>query len=155
MIEVVRGDVLNVPIGIIVHGCNCRGVMGGGIALSIKQRYPYAYEIYKQAEIDNGLELGFMSYAEVEPNKFIVNAYTQDDFGTDKRQVNYEALATIFEKVAGLAADIQYDREMPEPLPICFPKIGAGLAGGNWKIIEMIIDESIPPMFKRYLYLFP
>lgn len=174
MIEMRVGNVLDIPTGIIVHGCNCRGVMGGGIALAIKKRYPIAFERYKDDEATCGLCPGNYSYVEVEPMKFIVNAYTQDDFGTHVRQVNYEAIARCFEKIVKLATDLNaiektvklaWNAKLPEhqhvafePITvIAFPMIGAGLAGGNWRIIEKIIDETIPDAssFKKVLYVLP
>jgi len=44
----VHGDLLRLALGgrfdVIVHGCNCQCAMGKGIALSIKQQFPEAYE---------------------------------------------------------------------------------------------------------------
>lgn len=153
-IEQRKGDVLNVVDGIIVHGCNCKGMFGAGIALQIKRRFPYAYAAYKQIEVEDGLSMGCLSYAEVAPGKFIVNACTQDDFGTDRRQVNYEAVAVCFEKVSELALDIQVERKLAVPPTVYFPQIGAGLAGGNWEIISKIIEESVDKTIPLVLYVY-
>jgi O-acetyl-ADP-ribose deacetylase (regulator of RNase III) len=37
---------------------------------------------------------------------------------------------------------------------IIFPKIGAGLGGGDWEIISTIIDVTIPDEFQKTLYLY-
>ena len=56
-IEVIKGDVLSIKEGIIVHGCNCQGVMGGGVALSIRNQFPTVYNLYrKQYELQGFLE---------------------------------------------------------------------------------------------------
>lgn len=148
-----HGDALAVETGIIVHGCNCHGVMGGGIALSVRNRFPAAYEVYRKKYEVSGLKLGEITCAEVAPNKIIVNANTQYDMGGDRRYVNYEAVAQCFEAVKMLA------RSMEGPghpkLNIVFPMIGAGLAGGNWTIIETIILETIKHEFPMILYVFP
>lgn len=132
------GDILkNVKSGIIVHGCNAQSVMGGGIALQIKQKYPQAYQDYK-----TGLEscvnlkmnpLGKIFVSHIEGDLYIANAITQNQFGTNRRQVDYEALARCFEQISKVRPSI----------PIHYPLIGAGLAGGNWTIISTIIDETL------------
>jgi len=182
MIEQRNGDVLNVPEGIIVHGCNCLGVMGAGVALQVKSRFPEAFKAYrKQFEssyvfgVDpfmkkyheyNGLNLGDIIAVQVGEKKWIINAMTQEKFGTDKRHVNYEAVATCFEKVSEFARSVlaefygrgdgtlDLQRAIDHPLQICFPAIGAGLAGGNWKIIANIIDNTVPDTFKKVLYVY-
>ncbi len=148
-----HGDALSHEEGIIVHGCNCHGVMGAGIAKSIKNCFPNAYNVYRHEYENNGLFLGNITYTMVLPNKIIVNANTQYDTGTDKRYVNYEAVAKCFSKVLELA-DLQYSKT-GKKLDIVFPMIGAGLAGGNWKIIETIILETIGNKYRKILYLFP
>ena len=46
MIRYEKGDVLTTNDDIIIHGCNSAGVMGAGVALAIKRKYP-------KAEIDH------------------------------------------------------------------------------------------------------
>lgn len=133
------GDLLaNVNRGIIVHGCNAQGVMGGGFALQVKNRYPAAYEKYKQFVSVKGIRdtknyLGICVPVQVTPNLIIVNAITQNHYGTDKRYVDYEAVAQCFESL---------NTWFPE-MDIHYPMIGAGLAGGNWNIIRTIINETL------------
>lgn len=137
------GDILlNVNRGIIVHGCNAQGVMGGGIAAQIKQKYPTAFKEYfnmlKKHE-EHGCKdcLGSVNISKI-PNTndfYIANAITQEYYGTDMRHVNYEAIAKAFENISDFA--------MSENLPIHYPMIGAGLAGGNWTIISTIINETL------------
>ena len=155
----IEGDVLGAfAPSIIVHGCNCKGVMGGGVALAVRSKYPAAYQAYMRTHctpIDDsrsGLRLGSIIPVEVEPNKWIVNAMTQDDFGTNKRQVNYEAMYSCFEGVNKFAREILAERSIiPE---IAFPMIGAGLAGGNWEIIKTIIDQTLDATFDRKYFVF-
>lgn len=137
------GDILaNVKRGIIVHGCNAQGVMGGGIALQIKNMYPKAYTGYLHM-LENHEKagcadcLGSVAMVRISPGKdlYIANAITQDFYGTDRRHVNYEAVAHAFEL-------IKRENEILN-LPIHYPMIGAGLAGGNWTIISTIIDETL------------
>ena len=58
-----KGDLLTTDADIIVHGCNCQGVMGSGVAKQIKEKFPNAYTIYKQREEEIGLRLGEPCFA--------------------------------------------------------------------------------------------
>jgi len=144
MMKTIVGDILaNVTKdAIIVHGCNAQGVMGGGIALQIKNLYPRAFAAYRK-HLERCLEdgcydekvLGGGVLVDVRNNLHIANMITQNKFGTDKRQANYEAIAHAFELVAKSSDE--------HGLPIHYPMIGAGLAGGNWTIISTIINETL------------
>ncbi|KGO39501.1 Appr-1-p processing [Penicillium expansum] len=42
------GDLFDAPNGAaLIHACNCQGVWGAGIARAFRERYPAAYEIYR------------------------------------------------------------------------------------------------------------
>ena len=44
----VKGNLLESPVHIIAHQVNCLGIMGGGIALQIKNKWPKVFEEYKE-----------------------------------------------------------------------------------------------------------
>lgn len=120
--------------GIIVHGCNAQGVMGSGIALEIRNRFPAAYEAYIEKHTSSGLELGEIVFAECD-NILIANAITQQFFGRDnKKYVSYEAIFNVFDTLADLSHNMG--------LMVHYPMIGAGLGGGNWAVISDIIDTA-------------
>lgn len=140
MIEYRKGDLLDVTSGIIIHGCNSHGVMGSGVALAVKNRYPGAYESYRDyinASKDDQALLGSVIVYEVNDNLSVANMITQKDFGTHKRQVNYGAIARGFDDLEEFYAN------MPG-LVFHFPKIGAGLGGGDWEVIAEIIEQMCP-----------
>lgn len=123
--------------GIIAHGCNALGIMGAGFALHVKKRYPEAYKQYR-----SNLELGQVSVVKVSDDLFIANCITQFDFGKDgRRYVNYEALAECFEELNGWS------------LPIHYPLIGCGLAGGDWDVVSSIIKSSLTNHKESYLHV--
>lgn len=138
MIYYRTGDVLNNPnSNIIMHGCNYQGVMGSGIAKQIKLLFPESYEYYRKIYLKDGLKLGDIQVVETN-GKVIINAMTQEFYGTDKRQVSYDALVKCFEHVNDLDCAIS------------MPKIGAGLGGGDWNIIHSIIENTAK--FDVYVY---
>jgi O-acetyl-ADP-ribose deacetylase (regulator of RNase III) len=147
MIKTIKGNVLDIERGIIVHGCNSHGVMGAGIALQIKERFPEAFHAYQKSN----LKLGYISVVEVAKDKMIVNAITQKSTGIGK-QVSYDAIEDCFIRIRELMNNHELFG-LSLGLPLCFPMLGAGLGGGNWNIIEKIIDEIIPDSIEKHLYV--
>jgi O-acetyl-ADP-ribose deacetylase (regulator of RNase III) len=66
----------------------------------------------------------------------IINAYTQYDYGYDgKDRFQYQALRRVLLEFSIKLAVTQ--QKYNGPIRVGFPKIGAGLAGGNWtRILE-------------------
>jgi O-acetyl-ADP-ribose deacetylase (regulator of RNase III) len=139
----INGDLLD-QRGILVHGVNCRGVMGSGIAATIKQKYPEVFAMYKRfVECDAKPEalLGQVLCCKIMPNLIIANAFTQLDYGRNPgiRYVSYDAMSSAASFIAGEAVRTK--------TPVFFCKIGAGLANGDWDIIETIIDREFERIY--------
>lgn len=136
MIEYREGNLLDVKGQVIIHGCNAQGVMGAGVAKQIKDKYHLCYNKYKR-DIAGGAGLGNVSwYWDKDDDLWIANAITQENYGTDKRQLNYVALINAF--MSALYTTKNLERELH------FPMIGAGLAGGDWGIISTLINDADP-----------
>lgn len=145
---------LDLPSGILVHGCNAQGVMESGIALQVKQRHPKAYREYERVVSTSPpshrkmLLLGATPWVEVSKDLIIVNAITQENYGSDgKKYVSEKAIETAFNFVQALAASRR--------LPVHFPLIGCGLGGGEWSKIGPIIERALGPAINGHLWLLP
>lgn len=152
-----EGNILSVQEGIIVHGCNCRGVMGAGIARQIRDKWPDVYSAYSSHRAKAGLRLGdvvavggkglFERKAaarhlntvshQLPDGLIVVNAMTQYDFGNDKTVVyaDAEAIYAAFARIRVIARD--------SGLPVHFPQIGCGLANGKWEHVAPIIRNAL------------
>ena len=136
------GDLLDLAekgeFDVIVQGCNCKCTFGSGLARQIKERFYPAYMADLETKSLDDKKLGTYSKAKFCLKKglsfYIVNAYTQYDFGQDnKDRFNYDA----FRKICIQLKDEFHGSRFG------FPKIGAGLAGGNWERIFNIIKEEL------------
>ena len=136
MITYVNGDIFRSNADVIVHGCNCFCTMGAGIARQVARYYPQAYTADKKTPCGSKAKLGTYSswtgqhYFKPERTVTIVNAYTQWKYGGKTRNFSYSALKDVLPKIKNDFAG----------KTIALPKIGAGLGGGDWKIIEQIIN---------------
>ena len=136
MINYIKGDLLGAKEKVIVHGCNNRGVMNSGVAKQIRARWPNVFTTYELKQQVFGLELGSIIPVETHDGKIIVNAITQDGFGRDGGQyVVYEAVEKCFTAINNKAPNW-------DVTTIAMPRIGAGLGGGEWRIIEDIITRT-------------
>lgn len=120
----------------IVHGCNCFHTMGAGIAGQIARAFPEAYEADKQTKCGDANKLGTYTYAWT-PFGMIINGYTQFRPGREVSTVLNQSVGEVFHRLS-LEREVHYPGV--ERIRIGIPKIGAGIAGGNWAVLESIID---------------
>ena len=140
-IEVLKGDLLEKidEFNVIVHGCNCFCVMGAGIALQIKKKFPQAYMADLDTIAGDKSKLG--TYTKAMHNQTtIINAYTQYST-TNEVNVDYNAIREVFTKL-----NKHYSGSL-----VGIPKIGAGLAGGDWDKIYDIISEVTPDLYIKVI----
>jgi O-acetyl-ADP-ribose deacetylase (regulator of RNase III) len=135
-----RGDLLQYAhegvFDVIVHGCNCFCTMGAGIAKQMKAQYPEAYHADLQTQKGDRAKLGTCSSATIEGENgtiVVVNAYTQYTYRGKGMKVDYAAVTSCMKWVK---AHFSGQR-------IGLPKIGAGLAGGDWTRISQIIEKEL------------
>ena len=111
---------------------------------TIKEQLPEAYLADCQTPKSDKSKLGTMSMAEIkrgETQFTVVNAYTQFDWAGKGVNADYHAIRQVMKaiKVAFSGKRIGY------------PKIGAGLAGGDWDVIYPIICEELAGEHHTYV----
>ncbi|PSB58659.1 macro domain-containing protein [Chamaesiphon polymorphus] len=153
--NILRGDLIELAkagtFDVIIHGCNCQCRMGRGIALTIKQQFPEAYAADCQTTIADRTKLGTFTSVDIVGNASpflrnatrtenrdgfnftIVNGYTQFHWQGDGVLADYDAIRSVFRGVKQKFAGKR----------IGYPKIGAGLAKGDWEIIAKIIESEL------------
>jgi O-acetyl-ADP-ribose deacetylase (regulator of RNase III) len=143
-IEYIKGDLLASPEPLIVHGCNAKGAYASGFAGAVRAKHAFAYDAYMNTNKEIGLKLGTINWAE-DDNLIIGNAITQANYGRDgKLYVSYEAVRAVMRIVNAAGSEgIPYGRFRHGYDRVAMPKIGAGLAGGDWDTIAGIIEEEL------------
>ena len=135
--QIIKGDLLAIESGIICHQVNCRGVMGAGLALKLKAKYPICFESYSKYCKADQFKLGMVQFCRVNSNLFICNLAGQDGYGGGKRQTDYDALATCLTKLYAKSLELGLTPYLPY-------KLGCGLAGGDWAIVSKLIETHCP-----------
>lgn len=142
---IIEGDLLNAPFQVIAHQVNCMGVMGAGVAKSLRLKYPSLYESYKEMcslyERNRKDLLGLCHWYRAGDRKIILNLFGQYGFGRDKRCTDYEA----FDKAMrdGIEA-IKNEAFKEDGIQLCIAipyGIGCGLAGGDWSEVKEILEK--------------
>lgn len=142
----IKGNLLDHD-GPIAHGVNCRGKMNSGVAKAISEKYLSIYTSY--ADFIDLIRrhvwyvespLGFIDvHVDYDYDQTIINMFTQNDYGHDgERYVSYSAIRSCFSSVN------DYRKKILGNAILGIPKIGAGLGGGDWGIIEKIINDVTP-----------
>lgn len=131
MIRIINGNIFDGNENIICHQVNTFGIMGGGIALQVKNRFPKVFKEYELfcKNINNIDILGNVLYGQYDDGKFIANCFSQDGWQTD-----YSSLRNCLIKVKNECQRLKYTVAIPY-------KIGCGIANGDWDIVYKIIQE--------------
>lgn len=157
MITTIKQDILKINQGVIVHSVNCIGVVGG-LAGAIARKWPKNADEYRAHVKRQRLPivlLGNIFEVNVAHNIIVANLFGQNRVGTGERQTEYAALISGFKRVADTSF---YGNEVIEKFfhlregrvhelsnllqDIYIPyKIGCGLGGADWSIVEKIIEE--------------
>lgn len=140
-----KGNLLNAPVDVIIHQCNCFLTMGAGIAKQIALKWPLVLEADKRTIRGDRRKLGsFTMTHSIHGRPTIFNLYSQYGMGgrSPDTSTNYVAMAEGMKAISDhLMANARLI--VGEPLIIGLPRIGCGLAGGRWEVVEQIILEEL------------
>lgn len=135
MLNYVQGDLFDSQADIIAHGCNCRGGFGSGVAKIVATKFPKARWYYLDKFEEDGWKLGDVQFVKLNSgDTYIANCATQDAYlPRGVNHADYDGIRLAMERVKAFAQE--------KGLTVAIPKIGAGLAGGDWNVIEKILEE--------------
>lgn len=133
MIHYYEGTVFNTPAKVLVNTVNCFGVMGAGIALEFKLRYPEMFEDYVIKCEQKEMYVGKPKLFKYSQDVWIMNFPTKNHWRNPSK-MNY-----IEE---GLKYFVQ-NYKKANINSIAFPKLGTSNGGLDWL--------EVKPMMEKYL----
>lgn len=138
-IRTVYGNILDAQEDVIAHQVNCRGLMGAGLAKSIRKKYPDVYKSYKGLCNKYGSDMLGLAIIEnisnTSPPYAIANLFGQQSAGKSKQHTDYPALWDALTSLKLHMGDAGFTT-------LALPyKLGCGLGGGIWEVVEFIIRE--------------
>ena len=98
LLEPIVAETETINLDGIIHQANCMHIMGGGIALRIRNKFPEAYEADLKTPKADPKKLGTFSVAVLPSNFHIYNMYSQFSIGW-KRETNYTAVVDGLEAI--------------------------------------------------------
>jgi O-acetyl-ADP-ribose deacetylase (regulator of RNase III)/uncharacterized protein YwgA len=133
MVKVLVGDLFDSKAQTLVNTVNCVGVMGKGVALEFKKRFPEMFEDYEQRCRRREVKLGrpYLFKRLVPP--WILNFPTKD---------HWRSVANLDAIVEGLRHLLQHYKEW-EITSLAVPPLGCGQGQLEWRVVG--------PTLYRYL----
>ena len=120
---------------IICHICNDIGAWGAGFVLALSAKWRYPEDRYRAIP---KYELGTAMVLKVEDDIYVANMIGQRGTRPNAEgipPVRYQAVAEALMKVNKVAKEMGATLHMP--------RIGSGLAGGEWYMIERILKAVV------------
>ena len=143
MLHYVTGDMFQPTYDAIVNTVNCVGVMGKGLALSFKQKYPDNFLAYRQFCAQHKLKPGHLFVYGTSP--IIINLATKDHW-RNPSQMTY-----VIDGTNALASWLQNN---PQVKTIAVPKLGCGCGGLNWSEVQLIMNKILKNVHQDvYIYV--
>lgn len=133
MIYFTTGDIFLSGADALVNPVNCVGVMGKGLALQFKSRFPANFAAYRTACGNHQIQPGRMFVFETtSPRRLIVN------FPTKRHWRDKSRIADIQSGLHALTAEIR-TRHIRS---IAIPPLGCGLGGLDWSDVRRLIEAA-------------
>lgn len=140
-IHYLTGDA-TAPLGrgnkIIAHVCNDVGAWGAGFVLALSKRWSKPEREYRTLARRQSLKLGMLKLVQVERAIWVANMIAQHDIRWHDRipPIRYEALLECLKQLGFESHQRQASIHMP--------RIGCGLAGGEWEKVEKLLLDTLP-----------
>jgi len=143
------GDATN-PVGdgqkVIAHICNDLGKWGRGFVTALSKKWKNPEHMYrawwhnsKNQESYKEFKLGNIQFVKVDHDIHVVNMIAQKGINKKndiKDRIDYKALMECLIRIKGTII-------LSEGFTVHMPKIGSGLAGGDWNKIEEMIEDIL------------
>lgn len=112
--------------------------MGSGIAKSIRERYPEAYQADCNTRKGDLSKLGTYSRAKTGDGRFVVNMYNQGTYGrSGERYTSYDAVIKNLETLRESLLIAKDKYIIGFPCRMC-----SVLGGADWDIIKLMIKKT-------------
>ena len=136
MITYCQGNLLDADVDALVNAVNTAGVMGKGIALAFKQRFPANYQAYAAACQRGEVQTGRMFITDTQAllgPRWIVNFPTKQHWRDPSR----------LEWVRSGLQDLRRFLLDAHVASVALPALGAGLGGLSWQAVRAEIDLAL------------
>ena len=136
MITDTQGNLLEADVDAVVNTVNTVGVMGKGIALMFKERFPANFKAYRAACKSGEVQVGQLfvtESGELDGPRWIIN------FPTKQHWRNPTQIEWVEDGLQALKSFITEHKIQS----IAIPPLGCGNGGLNWSDVRILIESSL------------
>ena len=148
MISYNNGNIFDSDAEALVNPVNTQGVMGKGLALAFKKKFPTNYRRYREACTQKKFDVGQVlatREADLLQERLILN------IATKKEWRNVSTIEYVESGVHALAAYIKQ-----EAVPsVAIPALGCGLGGLKWTEVQSILEHALAPLTSCKVVIYP
>jgi O-acetyl-ADP-ribose deacetylase (regulator of RNase III) len=135
----VRGDATRPEaegLKLILHVCNDVGAWGAGFVMALSRRWKAPQQFYLESPFSKRLSV--IQPVKVESDINVINMIAQHGFPSPQQPcaLDYRALHECLRHIV-------FAYEGMENVSIHMPRIGCGIAGGDWSRVELIVQETL------------
>jgi O-acetyl-ADP-ribose deacetylase (regulator of RNase III) len=145
MVQFTKGDMFKAAVDVRVNTVNCVGVMGAGVALAFKNRYPDMFKDYQNACRDGRVRPGAVHVWKSLMGDWVINFPTKRDWRDNSRYEDIES---------GLVALRDYITEQGN-ISVAMPALGCGHGGLDWSRVAPMIEDKLGALEARILVFEP
>lgn len=124
-----NGNIFDSKCNFLVNPANKAGIMGRGLALEFKNRFPNVFKEYKVMCDDLSYDKHFNIFFDENSKLFIVCFYTKNHW---KDASNLQNIEDGIKRISGVI------KNTPSIRSIAFPALGCGLGGLLWKDVKQL-----------------
>lgn len=128
-----QGDIFKSSCEVIVNPINCVGVMGGGLALAFKKKFPEHFETYKKMCQNGEIKVGELYVIDGDENHKVLL------FPTKIHWKNPSLMEYVVDGLKYLAENY----EKMDIKSVAIPAIGCGLGDLNWEDVKEQITSVL------------
>lgn len=136
MIRFTQGNLLEAEVDAVVNTVNTVGVMGKGIALMFKERYPDNFEAYAEACKRKEVQVGEMfvtATSELSGPQWVINFPTKQHW---RNPTKMEWVADGLESLKRVISEKGIRS-------VAIPSLGCGNGGLNWQDVRKLMERSL------------
>ena len=148
MLELVTGNLLEADTEALVNTVNTEGVMGKGIALQFKKKYPDMFDAYQRACKEGQVQPGKMHVYE---RREMFNPQYIINFPTKRHWRSPTRIEDIKAGLNALAEEIS-QRHIKS---IALPALGCGNGGLDWSEVLPAIRSALADLTDVHLLVYP
>ena len=139
MVNFLDGNMFELKSKYLINTVNCVGVMGKGIALQFKNRYPEMFIEYKRQCEEGKIDIGLPYIWE---NNDMFDPVTIINLPTKMHWKDPSKLIFIQKGLNWLE---EYFKDKPDS-SINMPALGCGCGGLDWDTVKHMIHEQLNPL---------